>query len=135
MPIAITASPEYLRRRGIPKTIADLANHDCIRFRFPSSGSIFRWELLDEGKPVEVEVGGSCTVNDAGSMLALALEGIGLSYGLASAAKPHLKSGELKQVLKDASPVLPGFHVYYTSRRQVPMKLRCFVEFMRKHAK
>lgn len=67
-------------------------------------------------------------------MLTLAPEGIGLSYGLASAAKPHIRGGELKQVLKDASPVLPGFHVYYTSRRQVPMKLRCFVEFMRRRA-
>jgi DNA-binding transcriptional LysR family regulator len=115
--------------------IADLANHDCIRFRFPSTGRIFRWELLDGGKPVEVEVDGSCTVNDTASMLTLALDGLGLAYGLASAAKPHIKAGELKQVLKDASPVLPGFHVYYASRRQVPMKLRCFVEFMRKRTR
>jgi DNA-binding transcriptional LysR family regulator len=133
-PIAILASPDYLKAHGVPKDVGDLTAHNCIRFRFPSTGAIFRWELLVENKLVEMEVGGPCTVNDTASMLTLALEGIGLAYVLASTAQHHVKSGALKQVLKNASPVLPGFHLYYTSRRQLPMKLRCFVDFMRKRA-
>ncbi|MCE4558257.1 LysR substrate-binding domain-containing protein [Pelomonas sp. P8] len=134
-PIAILGSPNYLKERGIPKEVADLVSHDCIRFRFPSTGLIFRWELLVGGQLEELEVGGPCTVNDTASMLALALEGMGLAYVLASTAKHHVKSGALKQVLQDASPVLPGFHLYYTSRRQLPMKVRCFVDFMRAQLK
>lgn len=131
-PIAIVASPAYLRRRGIPKTIAELAQHDCIRFRFPSSNVIFRWELLDDaGKPIEVEVAGRFTVNDPAAMVGCALEGLGLGYVLESTARQHLAAGRLKRVLPAACPVLPGLHLYFPSRRQLPMKLRCFVDFWR----
>jgi len=129
-PIAILGSPEYLKRRGVPKKVGDLGKHDCIRFRFPSSGVVFRWQLLDDGRPVEMEVNGPITVNDTASMLACAAEGLGLAYVLERTARDMLGSGALQKVLPIASPVLPGLHLYYPSRRQVPPKLRCFVDFM-----
>ena len=129
--IAIVASPAYLERRGTPKTIADLSQHDCIRFRFSSTDAIFRWELLDEGRTVEVEVRGPVTVNDPAAMVGCALEGLGLAYVLQRTARDHLDTGQLKRVLVAASPILPGLHMYFPSRRQLPMKLRCFVAFWR----
>lgn len=129
-PIAILASPDYLARRGTPAGAADLKDHDCIRFRFPSTGVVFRWELLDEGRPIEMEVSGPITVNDTASMLSCAAEGLGLAYVLERTARDMLASGALRKVLPKASPVLPGFHLYYPSRRQLPPKLRCFVDFM-----
>ena len=130
--IVIVASPAYLKRRGTPKRIADLALHDCIRFRFPSSEVIFRWELLDEGRAVEVEVSGPFTVNDPAAMVGCALEGLGLAYVLESTAREPLATGKLRCVLPTACPTLPGLHIYYPSRRQLPMKLRCFIDFWRK---
>jgi DNA-binding transcriptional LysR family regulator len=129
-PIAILASPDYLKRRGMPKSISELASHDCIRFRFPGSGALFRWELLDDGKPVEVEVPGVVTVNDAASMISCALQGLGIAYVIENTARSHIQDGSLKKVLVSAAPVLPGFHLYYPSRRQLPPKLRCFVDYM-----
>lgn len=129
-PIAILGSPDYLKRRGVPKKVTDLGNHDCIRFRFPSTGVVFRWELLDEGRPIEMEVNGPITVNDTASMLACAVEGLGLAYVLERTARDMLGSGALQKVLPMASPVLQGLHLYYPSRRQVPPKLRCFLDFM-----
>jgi DNA-binding transcriptional LysR family regulator len=128
-PIVIVASPAYLKRRGTPKQIVDLAQHDCIRFRFPSTEAIFRWELLDNGRPVEVEVAGPVTVNDPPSMIGCALEGLGLAYVFESLARDSLATGKLKRVLPAACPTLPGLHLYFPSRRQLPMKLRCFVDF------
>ena len=127
--VAIVASPTYLKRRGIPKSIADLAQHDCIRFRFPSTAVIFRWELLNDGKPVEVEVGGPIIVNDPAAMVACALDGLGLGYVFESTAHEAIAAGQLKRVLLEAGPTLPGLHLYFPSRRQLPMKLRCFVDF------
>lgn len=130
--IVVVASPAYLKRRGTPKKIADLAQHNCIRFRFPSTDAIFRWELLDDGRPVEVEVTGPVTVNDPPSMVGCALEGLGLAYVLESIARDALATGKLKRVLPAACPTLPGLHLYFPSRRQLPMKLRCFVDFWRR---
>ena len=127
--VAIVASPDYLKRRGTPKKITDLAQHNCIRFRFPSTDVIFRWELLNEGRPVEVEVTGSIIVNDPAAMAACAVDGLGLGYVFESTAQEALASGKLKRVLPAACPTLPGLHLYFPSRRQLPMKLRCFVDF------
>ena len=129
-PIALLGSPDYLRRRGVPCRIEDLAGHECIRFRFPGSGAVFRWELLDGGRPVEVQVKGAVTVNDTASMLACAQAGLGLAYVIEGTARKLVRDGVLVKVLETASPVLPGFHLYYPSRRQLPLKLRCFVDFM-----
>lgn len=128
-PIVIVGSPSYLKRRGTPLKIADLAQHDCIRFRFPSTDAIFRWELLDNGRPVEVEITGPMTVNDPASMVGCAVEGLGLAYVFESIARDALAAGKLKRVLPTATPILPGLHLYFPSRRQLPMKLRCFVDF------
>jgi DNA-binding transcriptional LysR family regulator len=75
-------------------------------------------------------VSGPITVNDTASMLSCAAEGLGLAYVLERTARDMLASGALRKVLPEASPVLPGFHLYYPSRRQLPPKLRCFVDFM-----
>jgi DNA-binding transcriptional LysR family regulator len=129
-PIAVLGSPAYLQRRGVPQRVADLAGHDCIRFRFPSSGAVFRWELLEDGQPTEVEVSGVMTVNDTAAMLSCAAAGLGLAYVLEGTARLLIEDGSLVKVLAGSSPVLPGFHLYYPSRRQLPLKLRCFLDFM-----
>lgn len=129
-PVAILGSPEYLKRRGVPRKLSDLARHDCILFRLPSTGTVYRWELIDDGKAVEMEVAGPVVVNDTAAMLACARAGLGLAYVLEGTAVEPLRSGALVKALPSAAPVLPGFHLYYPSRRQLPLKLRCFIDFM-----
>lgn len=129
-PVAIVGSPEYLKRRGMPRKPVDLARHDCILFRLPSTGTVYRWELVDDGKAVEMEVAGPFVVNDTAAMLDCARAGLGLAYVLEGTATEPLCNGALVKVLPSAVPVLPGFHLYYPSRRQLPLKLRCFIDFM-----
>ena len=129
-PLAIVASPEYLERRGLPRRLADLARHDCILFRQPSTGTVYRWELVDDGRAVEMEVTGPVVVNDTAAMLDCARAGLGLACVLEGTATEALRGGALVKVLPSAVPVLPGFHLYYPSRRQLPLKLRCFIDFM-----
>ncbi len=69
-------------------------------------------------------------MNDARAMVECAVQGLGLAYVMQNTARPHLASGALKRVLPAVSPTLPGLHLYYPSRRQLPPKLRCFVDFM-----
>ena len=50
------ASPDYLSRRGEPKTPADLHRHACINWRFPGSGRIYHWRL-HQGHATNIETG------------------------------------------------------------------------------
>ncbi|MGA2550567.1 MAG: LysR family transcriptional regulator [Burkholderiaceae bacterium] len=129
--IAILGSPEYFAQRPAPRTIAELKEHQCIRFRMPSTGVLYRWELLEGKRLIEVHVEGSLTVNDTSALVRAALDGLGLAYVLESTAQDPIALGKLARVLEPHCPVFPGFHLYYPSRRQVPAKLRCLIEFLK----
>ena len=124
----MVAAPDYVARRGMPARPEDLRQHDCIRYRFPASGAIYRWELRRKGGVVEFEVDGSLTVSDSLSMAQAALDGIGIAYTFERQVADDLSSGRLLPVLPGAWPTLPGFHFYYPSRRQVPAALRAFMD-------
>lgn len=127
----MVASPAYAARRGLPATLEDLRNHDCIRFRFPGSGAIYRWELRRKGRMVEVEVDGPLTATDSISPAQAALDGIGIAYTFERLVAADLAAGRLLPVQPDTWPTFPGFHFYYPSRRHLPTKLRAFIDHCR----
>ncbi len=45
-------------------------------------------------------------------------------------ARQEIQDGTLVNVLAESTRVLPGFQPYYPTRRQLPLKLRCFLNFM-----
>lgn len=127
--VAVVGSPEYFKRHPAPQHPSDLANHNCVRFRFTGSGAIYKWEFTVDGQIVEYEVAGSLTISDSIFSVEAALDGIGLAYAFDSLVQHHLKTKKLKRVLNDYSPTFPGFYLYYPSRRQQPPKLKAFVAF------
>jgi DNA-binding transcriptional LysR family regulator len=132
--VHVVGSPGYFKRHPAPRHPADLARHDCIRFRFSGSGAIYKWEFTVDGRRVEYEIGGSLTISDSMFSLEAALDGVGLAYTFGALATPHLKARALKRVLADFSPTFPGFYLYYPSRRQQPAKLKAFVDYVASHA-
>ena len=131
------ATPAYFARRQRPSQPADLHGHNCIRYRFPWDGSIQPW-LFNKGKrQIEVAVDGSLTVNDLDLLTSAVLDGVGIAYVADSIAAPFLAQGQLVALLQDWSSTVPGEFLYYPSRRQMPMSLRVFIDFVkqwRKHA-
>jgi DNA-binding transcriptional LysR family regulator len=123
------ASPDYLARRGEPKTPADLSAHACINWRFPGSGKIAGWEFTKKGKRFELLGEGPVISNHQDIVVPAALQGLGILYaynddGIADA----LRDGRLKRVLADWSPTVPGLFLYYSSRRYVLPALRAFID-------
>lgn len=44
---------------------------------------------------------------------------------------PFVKEGRLSLVLTEWAPLADGFHIYYSSRRQLPTGLQLLIEFIR----
>ncbi|MEO3432966.1 LysR substrate-binding domain-containing protein [Inquilinus sp. CAU 1745] len=127
----IAAAPAYFAGRPKPLRPEDLAGHECLNFRFPSSGAIYRWEFEREGHEVDIAVPGAIVANDALVLRDMALAGLGLGYFLSDMVADDLASGRLVRVLEDWSPRFPGHCLYYSSRRLPPAKLRALIDTLR----
>jgi DNA-binding transcriptional LysR family regulator len=126
----VVAAPSYLERRGTPAHPNDLLNHRCIRLRIGDE-RIYRWEFERGSEKLEVSVPGSLVVDQGTVGLAAAKDGAGLMYVCDPMVRELVDQGLLRTVLDDWAPLGPGFHVYYSSRRQIPEALRLFIELVR----
>jgi DNA-binding transcriptional LysR family regulator len=128
----VVAAPDYLARHEPPMTPHDLAAHNCILFRFPS-GTIVPWQFERDGRPVEVAVEGRLTVNDPELAIKAALDGVGVLYTALGYAAPEIKAGRLVPLLEAWRKPAAELYLYYPGRRQVPLPLQAFIEFLREN--
>lgn len=128
----VVASPDYLARQGSPASPRELITHRCIRFRWPTEGTIYDWEFERRGKPFEIRVAGPLVVNDTATMIDAALGGLGIAYLLEFEVRAFLEDGKLVEILNPWSTRFPGFHLYHSSRRLCPPQLKAFIDFFTK---
>ena len=126
----VIGSPAYLERAGVPIHPNDLDAHRCVRIRI-GDDRIYRWEFERGEEVVEVNVAGGLIVDQGNVGIAAVRDGAGLMYVPEPMVRQALNDGSLRTVLDDWAPLGPGFHVYYSSRRQVPAPLRLFIELVR----
>jgi len=128
--IIAVASPDYLATHPMPKTPHDLQDHTCIRYRRDTQ-QLIPWEFEKNKKKIEIAVNGPLIVNDVDLMVKAARDGIGIGYMVEAYITEDIKAGRLIPMLVDWSPAYHSYYLYYTSRRQLPVPLKVFVEFLR----
>lgn len=124
------ASPAYIERFGAPADPHDLQDHRCIGIRL-GNDRLYRWEFERGEEMVEIATPGPLTVDESDAALGFGLAGVGIIYGAEPVLQPHLESGAFRLVLDDWAPMGEGFHIYYSSRRQVPTALRLLTDLIR----
>jgi DNA-binding transcriptional LysR family regulator len=125
MRTGLVASPAYLKSRGRPRRVADLARHECIVQRAP--GRPARWPLSPRGA---LTVTGRLTTNDLAVAREAALAGLGIAYLPLVLVDDELERGTLEHLL--ASSVgrdSDGLHAVYPQGRLLPAKVRAFIDF------
>lgn len=126
----VVGAPSYLERFGRPTHPNDLQAHRCIRIRI-GDNSIYRWEFERGEEQLSVAAPGSLIVDDGRLGLAAAQDGVGLMYVADTMVRAELASGALQSVLDDWATSSGGYHIYYSSRRQVPAALRLLIDLVR----
>lgn len=126
----VVASPKYLEKFGAPHHPSDLASHRCLGVRL-GNANIYRWEFEGPDGEFSISVPSNVMVDGGAAMLAMALEGAGLMYGMEPSFAPYISRGELRPVLEDWATMGPAYHMYYSSRHQVPTGLRLIIELIR----
>jgi DNA-binding transcriptional LysR family regulator len=126
----VVAAPAYLERFGSPSHPNDLQCHRGVRLRIGDE-RIYRWEFERGDEKIEVDVPGSLVIDQGHVALPAVKEGSALMYVPDFMVAQFVKNGALTTVLDEWASVGPGFHIYYSGRRQVPAGLRLFVELVR----
>jgi DNA-binding transcriptional LysR family regulator len=126
----VVGAPSYFERYGVPTHPNDLLKHRCIRIRI-GDDSVYRWEFERGTEQLKINVPGALIVDQGEVGLAAVKQGAGLFYVADPMVRHDLDAVLLRTVLEEWSPLGPGFHIYYSSRRQMPLALRLFIELVR----
>jgi DNA-binding transcriptional LysR family regulator len=131
----VVAAPSFIETYGSPLHPRELSSFRCIGWRPHPGGAPYRWEFAQEGRAFDVEVSPEFTTNDMWLMVRMACAGAGLTFGMEETFTPYLQTGMLVTVLEPFCPRIPGFFLYYPSRRNLAPKLRALLEHVRSTSK
>jgi DNA-binding transcriptional LysR family regulator len=93
------AAPAYLRRRGRPKALAELAQHDCVLFHV--RGGRARWQLSGPNGDESVEVHGAISADEMGFLVQAASAGAGIGLFPLEVVHGVVRGRELVPVLPE----------------------------------
>lgn len=114
-------------REAFQKVPADLYRYRCLRARLPNN-ALFRWRFERDGVPVQIDVQGALTLDEASLVRIAAREGMGLGYVQEADVREDIASGRLVRVLKDWSPSLAPLALYYPGRKNPPAAFSAFIQ-------
>lgn len=129
--LVVVATRKYLRRAGTPRTLDDLAAHECIQFELPSSGRRISWLFKENGKDREVfaDSAYSCSDDVLGGVT-LAKSSAGLFQTYRFVVEKELADGSLVEVLKPFAGRSRPYTLLYPDGRHVPLRMRVFIDFL-----
>lgn len=125
----IVASPRYLRRHGRPKSIDDLARHNCLGFNFRRATPT--WSLKDSDRSIDFEIQGSLLANNGETVRRMAVAGVGLARLGEFNVREDLAQGRLVEVLPGAvEGVEEQIHALYLGGARLPQRVRVFLDYV-----
>lgn len=126
-PLAVCAAPAYLDERGVPRKVADLAQHNCLSYTLSQSKD---WAFGRDGN-ARVTVSGDLLANNGSALVAAAVGGQGIIYQPQFIVAGALRRGELV-VLELDKPAMDvgGIHLLYPPDRRPPAKVRVMADYL-----
>lgn len=124
----MVAAPAYLARFGMPHSIGELEQHNCIGFRLLGSGAVYQWDVQEAGKELQIEVSGTVRVSDPVYACELAVTGLGIAYVMEPLVRSYLLNGQLTEVLPEAAIWEPGLFLYFPKAASRAAKIRAFLD-------
>jgi DNA-binding transcriptional LysR family regulator len=122
------ASRDYLARRGVPATPADLEEHECIIYTRLATGN--RWHFEGRGGPITVDVRGRFSADNSEAVREAVLGGGGIAVVPVWLFTDEIDLDRVRILLTDFEPKQLPIHAVYSSRRHVAAKVRAMIDFL-----
>jgi DNA-binding transcriptional LysR family regulator len=124
----VCASPDYLRRYGVPRTPQDLVTHNCLT----TTEFDMVWDYKDpQGRPGSVRISGRYSCDNWEVLRDWAVAGLGVALKSTWDVYRDVADGSLQLLLPGytfGSDV--GIYAVYPHRRYLPAKTRVFIDFL-----
>ena len=125
----VCAAPSYLARRGVPRTPAELLQHDCILYSYATDQN--EWEFVGpDGRLETVRVDGRLRANNAEVTLAALRAGAGLALSPDFIVGPDIAAGRLVPLLTDYENPFGAIYAVWPHNRNLAPKVRAVVDFL-----
>ncbi|MEM1347434.1 MAG: LysR family transcriptional regulator [Myxococcota bacterium] len=132
VPRVIVGAPEYMCRRGTPRTPSELAAHDFIGYRRSTPAPSITF-LGDHERRFSAPITYRTRANSVRAISALMRQGLGLTLGPAWAYHDEIASGRLVRVLPEYRLEAYPLHALYTQTSYLPAKTRAFLDAFAAH--
>jgi DNA-binding transcriptional LysR family regulator len=122
----VCASPQYLRRHGIPRTPEEVRTHRCIRHIGLSPRN--EWVFRVGRRIVTIPISCVIVCNEIDSTLNACTSGLGLGMFLSYQTAPYRKSKKIRYVLEDFESEPVPVQIIYPHTRRLSTTVRAFVD-------
>ena len=124
----VCAAPDYLKKYGIPHSLTELSQHNCLL------GTRDYWHFIEDGKNADKEknlrVFGSVQYNSGHSLVDAALKGLGIVQLPDYYVQKHLTSGALVSMLDKYREPEESIWAVYPHNRHLSPKIRLLVDYL-----
>jgi DNA-binding transcriptional LysR family regulator len=128
--LIVCAAPSYLAKHGTPRTVADLASHNCLGYTLSQQAQATEWLFGRDGE-IRVQVSGNLRANNGEALRAASLEGLGLARQPTFIVADDLRAGRLVRLPLDQPEIqTSAVHAIYLPERRPPAKVRAFIDFL-----
>ncbi|MBI1692067.1 LysR family transcriptional regulator [Methylorubrum sp. DB1722] len=124
------AAPAYLARRGIPKHPDELVHHDCINFRFQSTGQALRWPFRVGSRTVELVPDAGIVTDFSDAVAAVLVAGGGIGISPTYIAAPYIERGALVPVLQEFAVERSVITALWPESRRGNPNVKAFLAFL-----
>jgi DNA-binding transcriptional LysR family regulator len=124
----LCAAPDYLARRGAPRTPEDLAAHACLSYSYVALPE--EWRLTGTDGERVVKVSGPIVTSHRHVLRTAAARGLGIAYGPVDFFRDDLEARRLVPVLPDYALPEATIYAVFPASRRLSAKVEVFNDFM-----
>jgi DNA-binding transcriptional LysR family regulator len=129
----VCGAPSYFADRGIPLSVSDLSNHNCLRLRGRGGARAAPWRLGPRKSSAAPSVSGNFLANDIPALVTAAVHGQGLVFAPLPFVLPLFRTGALRPVLPECVSQPARLYIHYVTRKHLAARVKAFVNFMLEH--
>ena len=120
----VCASPSYLSTFGIPHSLSELDQHNCLL------GTMDYWRFEENGKTRNIRVKGSLSCNSGHALVDAAIKGIGIIQLPDYYLHPYIEEGQLVPLLEQNRSPEEGIWALYPHNRHLSPKVRMLLDYL-----